>query len=160
MAKCPRCGRSHFRYELRSAGTRSKSNYYRTGIKNSWFIPAGQKSRNSQRDQKSIGICPDCGYIEEQKEKGCIYYLLYLLFLPIIATVWFYRTDFFKFDKRWRLLIIFLVWLGILVAIVMKTSPTDTLKTDEPAPIVTSEPAPTTTTDFSISNTPLPDTNS
>lgn len=66
MADCPRCGSSRFHYELRSAGTKSKTNYYRTGVKDSWFLPAGQKKRSSDRQQKTVGFCPDCGYMTDK----------------------------------------------------------------------------------------------
>ena len=62
MATCPRCGSDAFHYELRSGGTKSKTNSYRTGIKGSWIVPAGRKKLNSDRKQKTIGFCPDCGY--------------------------------------------------------------------------------------------------
>lgn len=75
MPICPRCGSTRASYELRAAGTTSKSNYYRTGIKNSWFIPAGQKRYKSKRHQKTVGICHDCGYRWEPESKsnyGCL----------------------------------------------------------------------------------------
>ncbi len=62
MARCPRCGSYNARYELRAAGTDSKSSYYRTGVKKSWILPAGRKTYSSNRRQKSVGFCPDCGY--------------------------------------------------------------------------------------------------
>ena len=67
MAQCPNCGGKRFKYELRSAGSRSKTNYYRTGVKSSWIIPAGQRTNSSQRNQKSVGICPDCGYVLDKE---------------------------------------------------------------------------------------------
>lgn len=115
MAKCPRCGSLKFRYELRAAGTRSKSNYYRTGFGDNWIIPAGQKTYKSQRKQKSVGFCPDCGYIEEKQERGCLFYLLCLLFFPISLSVWFYRTDLIRLDKKWKALIIAALWAILLI---------------------------------------------
>lgn len=61
MAKCPKCGSERFHYELRSGGTNSRTNYYKTGFKG-WFIPAGRKKYSSERKHIRIGICPDCGY--------------------------------------------------------------------------------------------------
>lgn len=115
MANCPRCGSPKFRYELRAAGTRSKSNYYRTGIDDSWVIPAGQKTYKSQRKQKSVGFCPNCGYIEEKQEKGCLFYLLCLLFFPISLSIWFYRTDLIPLNKKWKGLVVAVFWLLLFV---------------------------------------------
>lgn len=69
MANCPKCG-SLLKYELRSAGTTSKTKYYRTGVKKSWIIPAGRKTTKSQRSTYVDAYCPKCGYhppVEAQK---------------------------------------------------------------------------------------------
>lgn len=115
MAKCPRCGSSKFRYELRAAGTRSKSNYYRTGVGDSWFFPAGQKTRKSQRKQKAVGFCPDCGYIEEKQERGCLFFLMCLIFWPISLPVWFYQTA--TLNRKWKGFIIAIFWVLLLVCL-------------------------------------------
>lgn len=117
MAKCPRCGSPKFRYELRAAGTRSKSNYYRTGIGNSWIFPAGQKTHKSQRKQKAVGFCPNCGYVEEKQERGCLFYLLCLIFWPISLSIWFYRTDLVTMNRKWKALIIALFWALLLACL-------------------------------------------
>jgi len=119
MAICPKCGSDKFHYELRSAGTRSKSNYYKTGFDDNWIIPAGQKTYNSERKQKAVGFCPNCGYVEEKQEKGCLYYLLCLIFFPISLSVWFYKTDLFQLDKKWRALIIAVCWLPLIVSAIL-----------------------------------------
>lgn len=120
--RCPKCGSSNFRYELRSAGTRSTTTYRRTGVKHSWFIPAGVRNYNSQRKQKSVGICPDCGYIDDRAEKGCLFYLLCLLFFPISLSVWFYKTQAIRLDKKWRLLIIAAFWAVLILGCSINSS--------------------------------------
>ena len=127
MAICPKCGSDKFHYQLRSAGTRSKSNRYRTGVDDSWLIPASQKTYKSERKQKAVGFCPNCGYIEEKKEEekmGCLGCFLCIIFYPITLCVllyelcvWFYKTDKISLDRKWRLLII-AVFLIILFAII------------------------------------------
>ena len=90
MARCPKCGRHRFRYELRSDGTSSHSKYYRTGVKKSWILPAGKKRRNSKRRRVSVGFCPDCGYIEEAKSTSSKigdFFATILGFLLIIAAI-------------------------------------------------------------------------
>lgn len=64
--RCPKCGSEEIKFNLRSAGTESRSNYYRTGIKKSWFIPAGMKSRKSNRKHKVICVCQNCGHCWEK----------------------------------------------------------------------------------------------
>lgn len=59
--RCRRCGGTHIKVELRSAGTTSTTNYYRTGAKNSILFPSNQRTHNSQRNYKSIAFCQDCG---------------------------------------------------------------------------------------------------
>ena len=61
MANCPKCG-SLLKYELRSAGTTTKTKYYRTGVKKSWITPAGLKNTKSQRKTYVDSYCPKCGY--------------------------------------------------------------------------------------------------
>lgn len=71
---CPRCGSDHTDVKLRSAGTSSKTDYFRTGSKG-WFIPSGQRTTSSQRHYTSIALCKDCGHVwwpmqEGQKKRG------------------------------------------------------------------------------------------
>ena len=86
MAVCPKCGGQNFQYELRSAGTYSQANYYRTGVKNSWIIPAGRKTRRSYRKQQTVGFCRDCGYVENKQEQaqGCAYLLIAAVLLVLL----------------------------------------------------------------------------
>lgn len=113
MAVCPKCGSNNFRYELREAETRSHTNYYRTGIKKSWFVPAGRKIYRSRRMQKAVGVCADCGYTEQ--EKGGLWYLLCVIFFPIALSIWFYKTRIIRLDKKWRLAIIAAFWIAIVI---------------------------------------------
>ena len=84
MARCPKCGSGNVVFQLRHAGTASSTNYYRTGVKSSWFIPAGRKTRRSNTRQKSVGLCHNCGYSwVASSEKSGWFYLLCFLFLPI-----------------------------------------------------------------------------
>ena len=110
MPTCPKCGSHRFHYELRSAGTRSKTTYYRTGHK-SWFLPSGYRTHQSQRKQKSVGICPDCGYISEKVERDGLFYILCIFFFPITLSVLFYRTQLIQLDRKWRALIIAAFWI-------------------------------------------------
>ena len=152
MAVCPNCGSHNFRYELRAAGTRSTTNYYRTGVKNSWVLPAGQKTYHSQRKQKAVGICLDCGYVEERQEKGCLFYLLCLLFFPISLSVWFYKAKAIRLDKKWRALIIAGFWalFIVLAGILPRQNDTQSTAGDTPASVWNTQYAELTDFDYYI----------
>lgn len=93
MAICPKCGYRFAKYELRSAGTRSKTKYYRNGIHDSFFISVGKKKYASTRLQKTVGFCPECGYYwENGKEdsfftKNGLRILLFILYFGISAVI-------------------------------------------------------------------------
>lgn len=86
MAQCPRCGSYNAKYELRAAGTDSRSSYYRTGVKKSWILPAGRKTYSSNRRQKTVGFCPDCGY--QWDEKSIPSGNLFQKFCLLISGLW------------------------------------------------------------------------
>ena len=94
MARCPNCGSEKFRYELRSAGTRSTTNYYRTGFKKSILFPSGIKVRSSNVQQKTVGYCPNCGYKEDQttNENGGSYIPIILLVIIVIGLIWAFKA--------------------------------------------------------------------
>lgn len=139
MAICPKCGSHKFRYELRSAGTTSRSNYYRTHSRKSWFFPVGQTTRSSKRHQKSVGICPDCGYVKHGsaglfnfEEYGCLGSIVVLAFflalLPILIpiglvvfTIRLLTNDFpafdsFGFDRKKRIIALIILWVIAIIA--------------------------------------------
>lgn len=108
MARCPRCGGNRFHYELRAAGTSAKS-YYKKGRKN----------YKSKRHQKSVGICPDCGYTEEKYEKGCLFYILCIILFPIPLSIWFYKSNIIKLSRKYKCLILAIVWLALFALLVL-----------------------------------------
>lgn len=59
---CPRCGSSSIKFSTKHAGTVSESKYYRTGVKNSWILPAGRKTYRSDKIYKTVCLCQKCGY--------------------------------------------------------------------------------------------------
>ena len=65
MAVCPKCGSEKFKYELRETGEQSYSLYFRTGGRSAWFLPSGQWATNREKNIKTVGFCPDCGYIKK-----------------------------------------------------------------------------------------------
>lgn len=85
---CPMCGSHNIEFQLRHAGTKSTTHYYRTGVKSSWVIPAGRKTRRSETRQKTMALCKNCGYNwEAYSEPSGWFYLLCILFFPITLIV-------------------------------------------------------------------------
>lgn len=114
MAKCPKCGSSNVTFQLRHAGTTSSTHYYRHGVKSSWIIPAGRKTRRSDTRQKSVGLCQSCGYSwTASSEPSGWFYLLCILFFPITlvvllvrAIIKFIQKPSDKLSKKQKILIV------------------------------------------------------
>ena len=123
MARCPKCGSGNVVFQLRHAGTVSSTNYYRTGVKSSWFIPAGRKTRRSNTRQKSVGLCHNCGYSwVASSEKSGWFYLLCFLFLPITILVLLIKASYNfiqkpseRLSKAWRIVIVCAAWSSVLI---------------------------------------------
>ena len=84
--QCPMCGSSNIQFEARPAGTKSKSNYYRTGIKDSWVLPAGQKTYRSHRNYKTVCLCKNCGHLWDKKSAASSAVLRLLGWICFIAV--------------------------------------------------------------------------
>ena len=129
MATCPRCGSNRFQYELRAAGTRSRTNYYRTRKrgKTSWVIPSGRKTYRSQRKQHSVGVCPDCGYTTTRssgggfENAGCLLYVFAFIFFPFtlayLLTVWIFQSERLPLSSRWKTVIAVALWILAIGAV-------------------------------------------
>lgn len=87
MPNCPKCGSPRYRFELRSGGTTSQTKYYRHGIKSSYVLSSGRRHHESTRKSISVGICPDCGYVQEPREKMTLgaWIILAVLVLGLIG---------------------------------------------------------------------------
>lgn len=89
MAKCPRCGSDNFQYDLHAVGTTGFGSYYRIGTKSSWIIPVGQGVQQNRIQHHAIGVCKDCGFVDEnkpEKRKGKKWPYI-LLIIAIFAAV-------------------------------------------------------------------------
>lgn len=85
MAICPKCGSRSAKYVLRSAGTRSRSRNYRTGIQHSVLLSTGGKKYYSSRQHKTVGYCQNCGFtwdhIENQSSISPRFLLTAILYI-------------------------------------------------------------------------------
>ena len=73
---CPKCGSDKFHYELVSGKVHSFGNnnaygnsYNSTGSNMNTFSVNGNESSTSHVTYKSVGICPDCGYTENESNE-------------------------------------------------------------------------------------------
>ena len=91
--KCPECGSTNIRFDVRPARTKSKSDYYRTGIKDSWILPVGRKMYKSDRRYKTMCLCQNCGNLWKRKNpavkptiKGILLLACFVTYLAIIVA--------------------------------------------------------------------------
>ena len=116
---CPRCGSRSVEFSVRSAGTSSTTNYYRTGIKKSWIIPSNRRKYESTHRHKTIAMCRNCGYqwtaYEDAANRGCLFYIICVLFFPITLTVFFCSGDSPRLPKRTRRIIAICLWIAFFI---------------------------------------------
>lgn len=91
MPTCPKCGSRFAKYELRSAGTKSRTKYYRNGLGHSLFFSVGHRDYSSNRIHKAVGICPECGYVWDKSSSNKNGFLaLLLVFVAGYAALFCY----------------------------------------------------------------------
>ena len=129
--KCPKCHGNNVKFKREKLGTVGSS-HSRKGI----ISPTRDTKMVRQEAYRTIGMCQDCGYTwdpnngaDNKKSKGCLWWFLMLCIWPIALSVWFYKTDKIKLDKKYRLGII-VVFLAI-VMIIGKTSDTEEASTPD-----------------------------
>ena len=99
---CPRCGSRNVKFRREEVGNKkskkSKQVFYRT-----------------------VSICQDCGNTwnsngEAKKSgHGVGWWILAILFWPIVLSVWFYKTNDVKLDKKYRIIIIAAFWIILII---------------------------------------------
>lgn len=120
MATCPKCSGNDVKFHREPTGTAYNSYYRRTGVKNSWFLPAGIRNGRRKISHRTVGVCNDCGYSwevagEPQNFSGwkLLFVLICIGIWPISLSVWFWRTTAFRMDRKWRFLILFVAWISL-----------------------------------------------
>lgn len=120
MATCPKCNGNNVKFHREPTGTSYHSCYRRTGVKDSWVLPAGIRNGRRKISHRTVGVCSDCGYtwevaIESPGFNG--WKLLFILICigawPITLSVWFWRTTVFRIGKKWRFTILFVAWMAL-----------------------------------------------
>lgn len=120
MAACPKCSSNDVKFHREPAGTSYNSYYRRTGVKNSWILPAGIKNGRRKISHRTVGVCNDCGYTWEVAGESSNFNGWTLLFIlicigawPITLSVWFWRTTAFRIGRKWRFFILFVAWITL-----------------------------------------------
>ncbi len=114
---CPKCGGNRIKFKREEIGSKK-----------------GKKSRDVL--YRTVGICQDCGHTwdttasDGKRSHSAWWWILVVLFFPISLSIWFYKTDKIKLDKKYRIIILVVVW--IILLILGKVSPSDsTTNTNE-----------------------------
>ena len=120
MATCPKCNGNNVKFHREPAGTSYHSYYRRTGVQESWVLPAGIRNGRRKISHRTVGICSDCGYTWEVAVESPGFNGWKLLFIlicigawPITLSVWFWRTTVFRIGKKWRFIILFVAWMAL-----------------------------------------------
>ena len=119
---CPKCGSLNLKFQMRSAGTKSTSNYYHTYSGNSWIIPSWRKKYRSNRNYKSIALCQDCGYCFEPYQNGSestLDKLIDFVIIFIYLIVLFFTSNWFKKHKKQFFIVIAILFgIGVLMGVI------------------------------------------
>lgn len=118
--KCPKCNSNAVKFQREKIGTVGSSQSRKT------VLTETRKSNSvKQNAYRTVGICQNCGYTWDpnvsttdtstKKRKGCLWWFLMLCIWPIALSVWFYKTDKVKLDKKWKIAIIAAFWVLVLV---------------------------------------------
>lgn len=108
--KCPKCGGSKIKYSREHVTTRSGGH-------------------GSEFQYRTVAVCQNCGHTwttdnekvpvthttKKAKNHGCLFWFGCLLIWPIALSVWFYKTDKIKLEKKIRIGIIIAFWVIMYV---------------------------------------------
>ncbi len=117
MAVCPKCGGNDVKFHREPVGASYNSYYRRTGVKSSWIFPAGIRNGQRKIAYRTVGLCADCGYtwsVEGEVQHSGWWYLFLLAIWPISLSVWFWKTKAFRLEKRWRAIILSVIWIALI----------------------------------------------
>ena len=116
IGKCPKCNSTKIKFQRERVGSVGNSVSGKTIIPN---VRAGSSTR--QNIYNTVGVCQNCGYTWKPNEtttqsgKGCLWWLLMLFVWPIALSVWFYKTDKIKLEKKWKIIIIAAFWAFVII---------------------------------------------
>ena len=53
---------------------------------------------------------------ETEKKKGCLWWVLVIMFWPFYLSYWFLTSDKINMEKKWRIAIVVLFWIFVLAS--------------------------------------------
>ena len=120
VGKCPKCNSNKVKFQREKIGSIGNSQSRKTVLTDT------RKSNSvKQNAYRTVGICQNCGYTWDpnatennattKSGKGCLWWFLMLCIWPIALSVWFYKTDKVKLEKKWKIAIIAVFWIFVLV---------------------------------------------
>lgn len=116
--KCPKCHGNKVKFQRERVGS-----YGSSASRKTFLTDTRIGVSNRQTEYRTVGICQNCGYtwdpnvVEEppkKKSKGCLWWFLMIYIWPIALSVWFYKTDKVKLNKKIKLAIIAVFWLFVI----------------------------------------------
>lgn len=135
--RCPKCNGSNVKFHREKVATVGKTN-----SRKSTFSNTRNSNTVKQTAYRTVGICQECGYTWDpnigtnetaataQKSKGCLWWFLMLCIWPIALSVWFYKTDKVRLEKKWKIIILVVFWVFMLIT--SASSPSDEASTNIP----------------------------
>lgn len=145
--KCPICNSTNIKFHRERIGSVGKAQSHRAIFTNT------RNSNSVQRNTyQTIGLCQNCGHTwnpgeinnrNQPKGRGCLWWFLVIIFFPISLSVWFYKSDKVKLEKKWKILILIAFWI-VMIIYSNATSDTSTRNTNSPTETVTGEDNSTT----------------
>ena len=139
--KCPKCNSGNVKFQREKLGYVGTSQSY-----NSVFSSAKNTSSSRQNTYATIGICQNCGYtwdpnaeeVSSPNKKGLLFWIVAILFWPISVSVWFYKTEKIKLEKKWRVVILAVAWVFIIaMSSVSQNSDSDTPESGVQSTVIT-----------------------
>lgn len=152
VGKCPMCNSTNIKFHRERTGSVGNAQSYK-----SVFTNTRNNYSNTQNTYQTIGLCQNCGHTwnpadrnigNQPKSKGCLWWFLAILFFPVSLSVWFYKTDTVKLEKKWKVLILVAFWI-IMISYSNATS--------ENPPATNTDSSTETTTEKENPTTPILD---
>ena len=119
--KCPMCNSTNIKFHRERTGSVGNAQSYK-----SVFTNTRNNRSSTQNTYQTIGLCQNCGHTwnpaernisnqPKSKSKGCLWWFLAILFFPVSLSVWFYKTDKVKLEKKWKTLILVAFWIVMII---------------------------------------------
>ncbi len=116
---CPVCNSTNIKFHRERTSSIGNSQSYK-----SIFTNTRTNRSIKQNTYQTIGLCQNCGHTwnpiernnnNQTKTNGCLWWFLVILFFPVSLSVWFYKTNKIKLEKKWKSLILIAFWTVMII---------------------------------------------